>query len=151
MGNDKEVERICTLAAVGARLPPERTTPVRALERHFHAGARSGVVRSGAKKDWRPACAGRQKPNPKSRSAICQRHSAFQQTIGEPFRLHHDGEDGGHTRNPGLSGLRMFACRYSKQAKYQKRETPNSKSQTPNRPPNCLGSLGVGIFLGFEI
>ena len=50
MGNDKEVERICTLAAVGARLPPERTTPVRALKRHFHAGARSGVVRSGAKK-----------------------------------------------------------------------------------------------------
>src|SRR5438094_7086627 len=65
----------------------------------------------GQKKDWRPACAGRQKPNPRSRSALGQRHSAFQQTIGEPFRLHHDGEGGGHTRNPGLSGLRMFAWR----------------------------------------
>jgi hypothetical protein len=27
----------------------ERTTPDRALERHFHAGARSGVVRSGGR------------------------------------------------------------------------------------------------------
>ena len=30
----------------------------------------------GQKKDWRPACAGRQKPNPRSRSAPCQRHNA---------------------------------------------------------------------------